>query len=190
MSQSHTGRNGLIVESIQTEKQRTKFNNTMDVSGQNTVNLQKMFASSPIHIADDGDRADAFSGTGNRDPDSYNKSGNPYTDFAAFRDDSVRSGFGFEGITVAMDYSSGKPDINNEGIATPGNNQENRDVHDGTNSLMGHPNLRVNKFSTEDYTHGTDVQVARNNDLPGTDVENNRSDTLGEYFTGAGLRSP
>lgn len=188
MSQSHTGRNGLIEESTQTGLQRAAFNSRMNTNGQDTDLLKSMFAGSPIHMTP-AQRQAAFS-SGQNDRAEYFLNEGAYENFKALRSREVEGGFGFEDETISMSYESSLS-INVNGIASP--QTDKADLYDAVNSdgLLGHANLSVNGFSTLNHEQDTSTQVARNDNLPGRNVDasSTRLDTLGQYFTGAGNRT-
>lgn len=188
MSQSHTGRNGLIEESTQTGLQRAAFNSRMSTRGQNTGLLKSMFTGSPIHMTP-AQRQTAFA-SGENDRAEYFVEEGAYENFKAFRSREVRGGFGFEDRSVSMSYESSLS-IDSNGIASP--QTDKADLYDSSNSdgLLGHANLSVNGFSTLGHNRDTSTQVERNNELPGRNVDASsvRLDTLGQYFTGAGNRT-
>ena len=190
MTQSHTGRNGLIEESTQTKKQRAAFNSTMDPSGQNTALLRSVFSGSPVHMTSANRKA--FFTAGGNDRAGYFVSGDsPYENFKAFRSREVEGGFGFEDASVSMSYESSLS-INSNGIASP--QTDKADLYDANNAdgLLGHANLSVNGFTTLEHEKDTSTQVTRNNDLPGRNVDasSDRLDNIGQYFNGAGNRTP
>lgn len=182
MSQSHTGRNGMLQQSIQSVKQREKFN-SRGIEGENTSRLSIMFSNSPVYktfseLASSGEEDRATFFTNDKDL---------YQNFKNFRSSSITGGFGFEDLTINMNYKNGNPNIDENGIAST-DSLGTKDINDGTNSIKGHANLSVNKFNTNDFSQDSSTQVIRNNDIPGVNVDNSRADILGQYFTGAGNR--
>lgn len=188
MSQSHTGRNGLIEESTQTGLQRDAFNSRMSTNGQDTALLKSIFTGSPIHMTP-AQRQTAFA-SGDNDRAGYFVEEGAYENFKAFRSREVQGGFGFEDRSVSMSYESSLS-LNSNGIASP--QTDKADLYDSSNSdgLLGHANLSVNGFSTLSHNRDTSTQVERNSELPGRNVDAGsvRLDTLGQYFTGAGNRT-
>jgi len=154
----------------------------MTPNGQNTVGLKNMFASSPIHEDDDGRVGDTL------DRANYHTTGDSYKDFKAFRSAAVTGGFGFGPTTVVNMNYSGSPTFSDTGVAETIHTRA-ADIATDSHNIEGHPNLRVNGFDTVDYNNTDDHQVTQKADLPGSNVDATRSDTLGAYFTGAGNRS-
>ena len=188
MSQSHTGRNGLIEESIQTKKQRTAFEATMEPSGQNTNLLKNIFSGSPV-LMDTAGRKSAFTSGGNDRAKYFTSSDSPYENFKALRTKDVVSGFGFEDTTISMTYASSLS-IDKNGIASV--QSDKPDLYDSNNreGLEGHPNLKVSGFSALRHDSNNSTQVDRNEDLPGIDVDasTTRLDNISQYFNGSGNR--
>lgn len=199
MYKSHLGRNGTMFDSYQTEKQRALFEARFTTGrGVDKEITKKIFSGSPEF----GDLASFEQGVSAVDRGSFfntTVSGNTVADnrqreqmlrhhYAINRETDVTGGFGFDSTEiVSMSYDT-KPDFSNEGHAIP--QALISDLFDSVNadSLVGHPNLKVNKFSTQ--SGDTSLQKAANDTLPGSNVDasSSRLDTIGQYFKGAGQR--
>jgi len=189
MSLSHTGRNGTITESTQTVNQRTLLN-ARGPDGKSTL-LANIFTGTPTGLVPGAAGAFAASDRGAIFDGSHVSLFESYK--ALIRKD-VNGGFGFgEQEAVKLDYrhlSAPSLDSNENVVTVGGDGTAINDLRFEGEVLKGHPNLKVDGFNTVNQESGSvaNVQITRNDDLPGSNVDMTRADTLGNYFTGAGLR--